>query len=94
MPKCRDAKLLQVVVRLARKNSFVNLVFAERSLILSKAKPSLRGCLGPALESARQVSFSCRIVIETHERVLADRLFPQDGIIGRWLPGRRNARAV
>src|SRR5690349_12893102 len=33
--------------------------------------PSLRGCPGPALESAR------RIVIETHERVLADRLFPK-----------------
>src|SRR6516225_10934709 len=38
MPKCRDAKLLQVLVRQARKNSFVNLVFAERSLILCKAK--------------------------------------------------------
>jgi hypothetical protein len=38
MPKCRDAKLLQVPVRQARKNRFVNFVFAERSLILSKAK--------------------------------------------------------
>ena len=38
MPKCCDAKLLQVLVRQARKNRFVNLVVAERSLILSKAK--------------------------------------------------------
>jgi hypothetical protein len=38
MPKCRDAKLLQVLVRQGRQNRFVNLVFAERSLILSKAK--------------------------------------------------------
>src|SRR5262245_37012312 len=34
----RDAKLFQVLCREARKNCFVNLVFAERSLILSKAK--------------------------------------------------------
>src|ERR1700731_3564730 len=38
MPKCRDAKLLQVLSRQARKNRFVNLVLAERSLILSKTK--------------------------------------------------------
>jgi len=33
-----DAQILQVFRRQARKNSFVNLVFAERSLILSEAK--------------------------------------------------------
>ena len=38
MSECRDAKLLQVLSRQAGKNRFVNLVLAERSLILSKAK--------------------------------------------------------
>ena len=38
MPKCCDAKLLQVLLCQAWKNRFVNLVVAERSLILSKAK--------------------------------------------------------
>ena len=38
MPQRRDAKLLQVFRRQARKNRLVNLIFAERSLILSKAK--------------------------------------------------------
>ena len=33
-----DAKLLQVLVRQARKNRFVYVILAERSLILSKAK--------------------------------------------------------
>ena len=32
MPNCRDPKLLQGLVRQARKNRLVNLVFAERSL--------------------------------------------------------------
>ncbi len=38
VPECRNAKLLQVLSRQARKNRFVNLVIAERGLILSKAK--------------------------------------------------------
>ena len=38
VPECRDAQLLQVLGRQAGKNRFVNLVLAERSLILSKAK--------------------------------------------------------
>ena len=38
MPESRDAKLLQVLLRQAREDPFVNLVLAERSLILSKAK--------------------------------------------------------
>ena len=38
MPQRRDAKLLQVFSRQARKDRFVNLVFAERSLILSEAQ--------------------------------------------------------
>ena len=38
MPQRGNAKLLQVLSRQARKNRFVNLVLAERSLILSKAK--------------------------------------------------------
>src|SRR5579862_7542593 len=38
MPNCRNTKLLQVLSRQARKNRFVNLVLAELSLILSKAK--------------------------------------------------------
>jgi hypothetical protein len=38
VPDSRDAKLLQVLSRQARKNRFVNLILAERSLILSKAK--------------------------------------------------------
>ena len=33
-----NAKLFQVLRRQARKNRFVNLVLAERSLILSEAK--------------------------------------------------------
>ena len=35
---CCDAKLLQVLLRQPWKNRLVNLVLAERSLILSKAK--------------------------------------------------------
>ena len=38
MPKCCDAKLLQVLLRQPWKNRLVNLVIAERSLILSEAK--------------------------------------------------------
>ena len=38
MPECRDAKLVQVLRRQAPQDRFVNLVLAERSLILSKAK--------------------------------------------------------
>ena len=38
MPERRDAKLFQVFRRQARKNRLVNLILAERSLILSKAK--------------------------------------------------------
>ena len=38
MPERRNAKLLQVLSRQARKNRFVYLILAERSLILSKAK--------------------------------------------------------
>ena len=38
MPDDADAKLLQVLRRQARKNRLVNLVLAERSLILSEAK--------------------------------------------------------
>ena len=38
MPKCRDAKLLQVLLRQPWKNRLVNLVLAERSLVLSEAK--------------------------------------------------------
>ena len=38
MPDCRDAQIRQVISRQGRKNRFVNLVFAERSLIPSKAK--------------------------------------------------------
>ena len=38
MPECRDAKLLQVFRRQARQDRLVNLVLAERSLILSEAK--------------------------------------------------------
>ena len=38
MPERRNAKLLQVFRRQARKNRLINLILAERSLILSKAK--------------------------------------------------------
>jgi hypothetical protein len=38
MTDCRDAKLLQGLVRQAGKNRLVYLILAERSLILSKAK--------------------------------------------------------
>ena len=38
MPECRDAKLLQVFRRQVRQDRLVNLVLAERSLILSEAK--------------------------------------------------------
>ena len=38
MPKCGDAKLLQVLQPSAGKNRLVYLVVAERSLILSEAK--------------------------------------------------------
>ena len=38
MPKCCDAKLLQVLCRQARKNRLVYLVVAERSLILPEAQ--------------------------------------------------------
>ncbi len=38
MPQRRDAKLLQVLSRQARKNRLVYLVLAERGLILSEAK--------------------------------------------------------
>ena len=38
MPDDADAQILQVLRRQARKDRFVNLVLAERSLILSKAE--------------------------------------------------------
>jgi hypothetical protein len=38
VPECCDAKLLQVLVRQARKDRLVYLVLAERCLILPKAK--------------------------------------------------------
>ena len=38
MPNCCDAKLLQGLVRQARKNRIVYLVLAERRLILFEAK--------------------------------------------------------
>jgi hypothetical protein len=38
VPECRYAKLLQVLRRQTLQDRFVNLVFAERSLILSKAE--------------------------------------------------------
>jgi DNA-dependent RNA polymerase len=38
VPEGRDAKLLQVLCRQARKDRFIYLVVAERSLILSEAK--------------------------------------------------------
>ena len=38
MPKCRDAKLLQVLLRQPWKNRLVDVVFAKHSLVLSKAK--------------------------------------------------------
>jgi len=40
MPDDTDAQILQVLSRQARKNRFVNLVLAERCLILPKAKAS------------------------------------------------------
>jgi hypothetical protein len=38
VPDCRDAELLQGLVRQAGKDRLVNLVLAKRSLILSEAK--------------------------------------------------------
>ena len=38
MPNCRDAKLLQGLVRQARKDSLVYLMFAECSLIFPEAQ--------------------------------------------------------
>jgi hypothetical protein len=38
VPDDRDAEVPQILRRKVRKNRFVNLVLAERSLILSKAK--------------------------------------------------------
>ena len=38
VPECRDAKLLQVLVRQARKNRLVYLVLAECRLVLSEAQ--------------------------------------------------------
>jgi hypothetical protein len=43
MPNCRDADLLQRLVREARKNRLVNLVLAERRLIFTKAETSEPG---------------------------------------------------
>jgi hypothetical protein len=40
MPQYGDAKLLQVLVREARKDRFVNLVLAEGRLVFPKAKAS------------------------------------------------------
>ena len=38
MPKCRNAKLLQVLVRQARENRLVYVIIAEDPLILPEAK--------------------------------------------------------
>ena len=38
MPECRDAKLLQVLFRQARKNRLVYLILAECRLILPEAQ--------------------------------------------------------
>src|ERR1700722_7475597 len=38
MPECRDAKLLQVLLRKARKNGLVYLILAECCLILPEAQ--------------------------------------------------------
>jgi hypothetical protein len=38
VPECRDAKLLQVLFRQARKNCLVNLIIAECRLVLSETE--------------------------------------------------------
>jgi hypothetical protein len=44
MPNCCDAKLLERLVRQARKERFIYLILAERSLILPKAKAAQPTC--------------------------------------------------
>jgi hypothetical protein len=59
MPNCRDAKLLQGLVRQARKNRLVYLVLAERRLVTFKAEaaqPTPRSIL-----SALGLTWSIRV---------------------------------